>query len=166
MIKLKKIALSLILILLLWYAFSSISVFPHYLSYFNELVGGPKSGYEYVVDSNCDWGQDLKRLTKWVNSQGIGKIYVDYFGGGDVKYYLGEKVFPWYGACWWQWWGIHQDIQNFPKGNYLAVSATFLQNGRGKPLTGSNVYWGCYNWLNNYEPITQIGNSILVYYIN
>jgi 4-amino-4-deoxy-L-arabinose transferase-like glycosyltransferase len=166
MVRLKRIALLLITVILLWYGISSLSSFPHYLSYFNELTGGSSHGYEYVVDSNLDWGQDLKRLAVWVKGRGIERIYVDYFGGGDVKYYLEEKGFSWYGACWWQQWSIYQGIEDFPRGNYLAVSATFLQNGRGKPKNGQNLYWGCYNWLNNYQPVAQIGNSIFVYYIN
>ncbi|MCD6528398.1 glycosyltransferase family 39 protein, partial [bacterium] len=83
--------------LLFWYAFSSLSIYPHYLAYFNELIGGAKNGYKYAVDSNLDWGQDLKRLTYWVNENNIKKIYVDYFGGGSVKYYLKEKYLPWWG---------------------------------------------------------------------
>lgn len=164
--RLKKVTITLVLLLLSWYGFSSLSVFPHYLCYFNELVGGSENGYEYLVDSNCDWGQDLKRLAQWVDLQGIEKIYLDYSGGANMKYYLGEKLIPWWGACWWLQWNVHQDIQDFPKGNYLAVSATHLQGGRGKPKDGSNVYWGCFNWLNDYRPVAQIGNSILIYYID
>ena len=37
---------------------------PSYAQYFNGLVGGPEHGYEYVVDSNVDWGQDLPALEK------------------------------------------------------------------------------------------------------
>jgi len=52
-------------VLLIWYAVSSLSIFPYYLTYFTELVGGAKNGHIYVTDSNLDWGQDLKRLAKW-----------------------------------------------------------------------------------------------------
>lgn len=171
LIPLKKIAISLVLFLLAWYGASSLSSFPHYIPYFNELVGGSKSGYEYVVDSNVDWGQGLKRLSKWVENQGIEKIYVDYFPDmfpserSILKYYLGDKAIPWYGSCWWRWWGL-PDPGSFPKGNYLAVSATFLQTDRGVPRSDYLGWkWGCYNWLNDYDPIAQVGNSIFVYYI-
>ena len=33
---------------------------PDYLAFFNELAGGPGRGPEYLVDSNIDWGQDVK----------------------------------------------------------------------------------------------------------
>ncbi len=44
--------------LLLWLAASSLSVHPHYLSYFNEIAGGPANGWRWLLDSNLDWGQD------------------------------------------------------------------------------------------------------------
>ena len=131
--------------------------FLHYLSYFNELAGSSKTGYKFVVDSNYDWGQDLKRLTRFVEENKIEKIYVDYFGGGDVSYYLGEKYLPWSGT---------NPPEQFPKGNYLAVSATFLQGGRGKPAPGFDQPTGYYNWLNSYQPITRAGKSIFIYYID
>lgn len=144
-------------ILILWQAFSVIKIYPHFLAYFNELVGGPDKGYIYTVDSNLDWGQDLKRLKEWVDKNNIEKIYVEYFGGGDAKYYLKDKFAPWYGGS---------SPDNFPKGNYLAVSATFLQGGQGLPVPGFNQAWGHYLWLSKYKPIAKIGYSIFVYYID
>ncbi len=160
----KKIAVCSISVLLVWYALSSLIAYPYYLSYFNEIAGGSENGYKYVVDSNCDWGQDLKRLARWVDEQGIEKIYVDYFGGGNVEYYLGEKAVLWYGSSWWSWSGW-QTLEKFPRGNYFAVSATFLQGGRGEPAPGFNWSAGEYSWLNSYQPLVQIGNSIFVYYV-
>jgi len=144
----------LILGLMTWQIFSILKVYPSYLSYFNELAGGPSGGYRYVVDSNLDWGQDLKRLAKWVNDNGIDKIYVDYFGGGDAKYYLGDKFQPWWGTR------SPNDLQS---GDLLAVSATFLQGGRGTPVPGFTQDHNYYNWLDKYQPITTIGNSIFIY---
>ena len=178
---------SLVIFLMLWYALSSLSVFPYYLTHFNELVGGPKNGYLYATDSNLDWGQDLKRLNNWIEkynnctqilcdpSQKLGcpsycykisdplpqhgkpieKIYVDYFGGSDTYYYLRDKYEPWHGD-----WSPEQ-----AKGSWLAISATFLQGGRGMPVPGFDQPTGYYLWLNQYEPVTVIGNSIFVYYI-
>ncbi len=162
--KFRKTVVALILTLLGWYTISSLAVFPYYLTYYNELAGGPKNGYKYAVDSNYDWGQDLKRLSIWVEQQGIKKIYLDYSGAGDLRYYLKEKFIPWNGSSWWRFYKI-QNLGKFPAGNYLAVSVTFLQEGRGVPTPGFKWQGGEYNWLNNYQPIAQIGNSIFVYYI-
>ena len=144
-------------IMIFWQAISVISIYPHYLAYFNELVGGPSKGYIYTIDSNLDWGQDLKRLNEWAKKKGIKKIYVDYFGGSDIRYYLGSKFLPWQGT---------EDPKKIPKGSYFAVSATPLQIGRGEPVPGFNQPTGYYNWLDRYKPIKNIGYSIFVYRIN
>ena len=41
-------------------AAESLAAFPYYTAFFNVAVGGPKNGPKYLVDSNIDWGQDLK----------------------------------------------------------------------------------------------------------
>ncbi len=154
---LRKMATSFTAILLGWYIISSLGCFPYYLAYSNELTGGPDKTYIYTVDSNLDWGQDLKRLKNWVEEKGIDKIYVDYFGGGDAKYYLKEKYAPWWGT---------RNPQELPRGSYLAVSATSLQGGRGEPVKGFSQPTGYYRWLDKYTPVTKIGYSIFVYYID
>ena len=157
-LQLKFIQYSLFIILILWQTISVILIYPHFLSYFNEIAGGPNNGYLYTVNSNLDWGQDLKRLKKWIEENKIEKIYVDYFGGADTRYYLGDKLIPWQGT--------RGDPKEIPKGSYLAVSATFLQGGRGKPFPGFNQPSGYYFWLYQYEPpIAKIGYSIFVYKI-
>jgi hypothetical protein len=46
--------------LLVFHAVSSLRAFPNYLSYGNELWGGPANTYKYLSDSNTDMGQALK----------------------------------------------------------------------------------------------------------
>jgi hypothetical protein len=138
-------------------AVSVAAVYPSFIAYFNELAGGPSRGYLYAVDSNLDWGQDLKRLASWTDENSVDRIYVDYFGGADVKYYLENKYQPWWGT---------RPKNDLPKGSYLAVSATFLQGGRGYAKPGADVENGYYNWLNDYKPVAIIGHSIFVYYID
>lgn len=59
--------------LLIWSCVSSACVFPHHLSYFNELAGGPLNGYQFLLDANVDWGQDLIRLKSWLSEHAKGK---------------------------------------------------------------------------------------------
>ena len=73
--------------LCIWYLICSLSIYPDYLAYFNEFVGGPKNGYKYLVDSNLDWGQDLKGLKSYMDEKGIDKIKLGYFGSADADYY-------------------------------------------------------------------------------
>jgi hypothetical protein len=77
---------------LLWSVISSVMAYPSYLSYFNELIGGRQNADRYLIDSNLDWGQDLKRLALWVDDNHVPAIYVHYFGGGEPQYYLGQRA--------------------------------------------------------------------------
>jgi len=52
---------------LVWSAVSSLWVYPHSLSYFNEFVGGPNGGHYHLGNSNIDWGQDLFFLKEWLD---------------------------------------------------------------------------------------------------
>lgn len=131
--------------LFLWLVLSTAVAFPNYLSYYNELAGGSRNGFKYIVDSNYDWGQDLKRLQNFVQKNKIEKIAVDYFGGGAPSYYLGDKFEPW------------QPERGRPdpsKGNpeWLAVSATLRQGAQDS-----------YLWLRDREPIARAGYSIFIY---
>lgn len=153
----KKTAIVAVLLLLGWYIFSSLSVYPFYLTHFNEIAGGPANGYKYAVDSNLDWGQDLKRLKTWTEENEIEKIYIDYFGGGNPQYYFGEKYQPWKRD--WKPEKIERD-------SYLAISASTLQGGRAEAVRDFDQPTDFYKWLDNYQTVAVIGNSIFVYYID
>jgi hypothetical protein len=145
----KKTYWAIIFILLAWLVAETAFAYPNYLAYFNELVGGSKNGYKYVTDSNVDWGQDLKRLTNFVNENNIDKIRVDYFGGGDVIHYLGDKAIIWHA-------GMGQEP------GWYAISATFLQNSLYYKITAGEAD---YEWLRERTPDYQIGKSILIYHV-
>ena len=145
-----KIASSLILF---WMILEVFFAFPHYLSYYNALGGGLNNGYKIATDSNYDWGQDLKRLKKWADENKINKIYLDYFGGGSPKYYLGEKYEGWWSS------------KNAPPpGSYFAVSLNSLIGNQAKPIGDVIIKpEDSYSWLKNKTPIGRAGNSILIY---
>lgn len=50
---------------LVWSGISSLSLFPHHLSYFNELVGGPAHGHHNLLETAVESGQDLFLLVGW-----------------------------------------------------------------------------------------------------
>jgi len=135
----------------LWYVFSTVSIFPSYLAYFNEVVG-PERGYHYLADSNLDWGQDLKRLKMFMDKKGIKKLYLSYFGTADPCFYGIKPIYlP----------GSLFRCRQEPEGggaDFIAISATNLQS----------VYLPdrkSFDWLKAYEPIGRIGYSIFVYKI-
>lgn len=138
--------------LIAWYVASSVTCFPYYLSYFNEIGGGYLGGYEYVVDSNYDWGQDLKRLKNFAEKNDIEKIWLDYFGGGNPKYYLGEKY-------------VEMKPQYAYASGWVAVSINQLQGGSGDPAPGYDQPTGYYKWLSEQTPVGRAGTSIFIYYL-
>ncbi len=40
-----------------------------------------------LVDSNIDWGQDLKLLKRWMDAQGVSHVNLAYWGVADPAYY-------------------------------------------------------------------------------
>lgn len=137
----------------LWTLLTSLHATPHYLAYFNELFGGPGNGYKYLVDSNLDWGQDLKGLKRFMDINGIAKISLSYFGADAPQRYGIE----------YDWLPSHYLYNPAPEKKYdinpeqlVAVSATNLQ---GVYLDNRDLY----KRLLEYEPVAKIGYSIFVY---
>lgn len=48
-----------------WSIISTLLIVPDFLSYFNEIAGGPTHGHKYLIDDCADWGQDILYLKKW-----------------------------------------------------------------------------------------------------
>ena len=83
-----------------WLAFAAMAVslgatavearraYPSPLAFFNALAGGPRQGSTYLVDSNLDWGQDLKALKRYhfANGSVMGLVKYTAFRSG----YTGE----------------------------------------------------------------------------
>lgn len=70
-----------------WVIGANLWIHPHYLAYFNEIVGGPARGHLYLADSNIDWGQDIKRLARYARAHPDETIKLAYFGSGDPTKY-------------------------------------------------------------------------------
>ena len=47
---------------------SVLSYYPHYISYFNELVWNRTMSYKYLADSNLDWGQNKDYLHQYMKT--------------------------------------------------------------------------------------------------
>jgi hypothetical protein len=109
-------------------AAETIRIAPSYLSYFNQLAGGPTKGYTHLVDSSLDWGQDLIRLRQWLEGRRVTDIasdpvYLAYFGSGDPAYSeIHATLLPGYLD-----WRDEIDFQPLRPGMYC-ISATILQS--------------------------------------
>jgi hypothetical protein len=134
-----------------WLAAASLWIHPHYLAYFNELRGGPRTAYRQLVDSNLDWGQDMGTLAELLRQRGNPPVWLAYFGvEKPARHGLRSRPL--------------RDCK--PVKGLVAISATVLQG----------IYWpadpferapdGCYDWLLELEPIAQPGYSILLYEID
>ncbi len=162
-------AMAAVMALALWYGGSTVLAYPNYLSYFNESIGGQGNSGKYFSDSSVDWGQDLRRLVKYVKAHPeIHKIAVDYFGGGAPEYYFCARKYAngqliatsaGYDCSDSQYVEWHAQYGQYT-GQYIAVSETFLENDRYYAAKQNRAG---YEYLRQREPKTIIGNSIYVY---
>jgi hypothetical protein len=124
----------------------SLAVYPHYLAFFNTVAGGPGAGPRYAVDSNIDWGQDLKKLKHWMDARGTRKICLCYFGKALPTYYGVENAEPPQAYEHEHW----KQLDCF-----TAVSVT--------PLVGVYTPRERFERLRRMQPVAKIGYSIYVY---
>jgi hypothetical protein len=47
---------------------SVVSYYPNYISYFNEFVLNRTNAYQYLADSNLDWGQNAEKMAKFLKA--------------------------------------------------------------------------------------------------
>ncbi len=64
-----------------WHATAVIRAWPDYLAYFNVLVVDPE---HVVVDSDLDWGQDLRRLVGRLATLRVPEVSIAYSGSADL----------------------------------------------------------------------------------
>jgi hypothetical protein len=145
--------------LLLWLAITTLSLFPHYLAYFNALAGGPQGGYRFLVDSNLDWGQDLPGLVEYAKQRGIDRVYLSWFGAAHPEAY-GISFHPLPG-----YWRFRGEPPAYglnpyaPSPGTYAISASNLQ---GLMFTDHDIY----DWFRQREPTANIGHSIRIYQVD
>jgi hypothetical protein len=138
----------------LWYAAGTLLQHPHHLAYFNEIAGGSRNGWKLLVDSNLDWGQDLKRLAGWLRAHPAPGLKLSYFGSADPSYYgIESQALPGYTAP-----HAARITREIHPGDVLAVSATNLQGVYLEPEDRALMAR-----LRGLEPIARIGFSIFVY---
>jgi hypothetical protein len=142
--------------LIIWYGWTSIMISPNYISYFNRFAQGPNNGWKYLIDSNIDWGQDLKGLKVFLKENGNPPVILSYFGSIDPTIY-GIKYQPLLMAK-------YPDARLYtntrPQKEYLAVSVNNLQGLMFPPQLRD-----IFNWLKPIQPVAKAGYSIFIYNI-
>lgn len=153
----QRLAIPAVALLAGWYGASSLRAYPHFLTHFNELAGGPAGGYRYLVDSNLDWGQDLRGLGQALRERGIPEVKLSYFGSADPEFYgirgelLPSQMLP-----------PPRSVQRrIEVGDVVAISATNLQGVYLDPALQPFLAD-----LRARTPLFTVGNSIFVYRVD
>ncbi len=140
------------LVLGVWYVIGTVRVFPHYLAYFNELVGGPGNGYRYLVDSNLDWGQGFKALREELETLDVLpplRLGHTWYVGPEAYGVQYEPLPPLPDAS-----PVFSPRFDPPPGTYV-LGATLLQRPRGDLEQ--------YEWFKHQPAVAQPGYALFVY---
>ena len=146
--KKSKHAMRVIAVLLVYYFVSVTSASPHYLAYFNELAGGPRNGYNFLVDTNLDWGQDYWLLEDYLRESNLS----------DFKATIFFHPAPYFKPLQ----GDTGPVPCEPENGTFIISASSLA---GLFQSGTPHEINCYAWLRAYDPEEIIGYSVFVYNI-
>ena len=142
-------------LLSVWMAVDTALAHPHYIAYFNQLIGDPDSAIDYLADSNLDWGQELSHLDDFLRDEGIGGVYLSYFGNADPEVY-GIRYLPVYYESSRERLGDPTlDLRDEARA-LLAVSATHIQ-GVYRPTPEA------FAWLSSRTPTAILGRSLFLY---
>jgi 4-amino-4-deoxy-L-arabinose transferase-like glycosyltransferase len=124
--------------LTLWQCATVVYAYPDYLPYFNAIAGNHPE--RILVDSDLDWGQDLRRLSQALAQRHVPEVSIAYLGTADLTrehlppFHLlkpGEHVTGW-----------------------VAIDMLSMKEERDG-----------YSWLTQYTPVTRVGKSIDLYEI-
>ncbi len=146
-----------VLLALVW---ADSRIHPHYLGFFNVIAGGPENGYNILIDSNIDWGQDLLRLKQWMAENGVNEVKLGWFGTADPDYYhIRYQPLPGLGmGKFYALWGAPPFNPQAPEPGVYAISVSSLWE---LPLPTEQKY--VYPWFRARPPTDRVGYSILIY---
>lgn len=137
-------------VLIIWLIVGTVALAPHFLTFFNEIAGGARGGYRYLVDSNLDWGQSLWDLRRWMVENSEDHVYYAHYSPARPDVY-----------------GINADFLPpdprtvafapwNPAPGLYAIGATVLQGPYAPEIN-------TYAWFRAREPLARLGNALWVY---
>jgi Dolichyl-phosphate-mannose-protein mannosyltransferase len=126
-----------LVVLVAWQVLTLWTANPDYLPYFNEAVTHPD---QVLVDSDLDWGQDLRRLEQRAAEIKIPQLNLAYRGTANLAR---ESLPPFLIMPPWK-----------PATGWVAISALAkVHDPKG------------YAWLDAYKPLELVGKTIELYYV-
>jgi 4-amino-4-deoxy-L-arabinose transferase-like glycosyltransferase len=128
---------SVVALLVAWQVSTLATAYPDYFPYFNETVSHPE---HVLVDSDLDWGQDLRRLERRLVQLKAPSVSLAYQGTAD----LAKEMLPPYVRL----------PPRQPATGWVAITA----------LTREHEPAG-YTWLDAYRPVERVGKTIDLYFI-
>lgn len=141
-------------------ALESLSTFPHSMSFFNTISGGPLHGHHYLLDSNIDWGQDLLFLKRWYDNHPASRpFHIAYFGGvsvnPEVAGIIGSPV-PGYVPS------EHGRVEarDWIQPGWFAISINHLQGYRHYQSDVPR-----FTYFQRLQPVARTGYSIVLYHL-
>jgi hypothetical protein len=130
----------------LWIAASSLIAHPDYLPYFNELAGSHPENI--LVDSDLDWGQDIKRLSARLKQVHAREVTFTSLVTADLE---GQHGFP----------HLSAGYPNVPLHGWNAIGKTYWKEYR---LGLFDTHPEVNPWPDRVPEQERVGKSILLYY--
>jgi hypothetical protein len=110
----KKVALAGVAIVIGFMGFEAVRSWPTYMSYMNEFAS-TRPRWQYLGDSNIEWGQDTAALAAYLNARGVNRIR------GAML--CGEVALPRYGIDYINL--LSGPGENAPPTEFIAIGANF-----------------------------------------
>ena len=132
-----RVGTALATILILWQVSTLATAYPDYFPYFNEAVPHPE---HVLVDSDLDWGQDLRRLEHRLAELEVAHVSLAYQGTADLT----KEPLP----------AFTRLPPRQAATGWIAITA----------LTREHEPAG-YRWLDTYRPVERIGKTVDLYFV-
>jgi 4-amino-4-deoxy-L-arabinose transferase-like glycosyltransferase len=124
-------------LLVTWQVGTLVTAYPDYFPYFNETVSDPQ---HVLVDSDLDWGQDLRRLERRLIELKVPAVSLAYEGSADLR----RETLPAFVLL----------QPNQPTSGWIAVTALAREHAPAG-----------FAWLSPYRPVERVGKTIDLYFI-
>jgi 4-amino-4-deoxy-L-arabinose transferase-like glycosyltransferase len=137
-------------IALAWHVASSLRAFPNYISYSNELWGGPAATYKQLSESDVDWGQALKQAKAYLDRtrpKSCWMFHPYFVANNDYGIACGESS---------------QAVHQVPPLHYTGtiIASSGVVTGLDRPLGGAPLT----TIFRGRQPIATLGGSALLVY--